>query len=218
MPKQARLEGRKFGRLIVISQNGTEKNHEKLWLSQCECGNQITTRTSSLTKGITQSCGCLRRELAREKRTTHGMTKTAIYSVYRHMIKRCCNPSHRNYYLYGARGISVCDKWRGSFENFYQDMRDGYKPGLSIDRIDNNKGYGKENCRWASTKEQNNNTRQNICYFHKGKTYTISQLAEMYDIKYDVLRKRLRVAKWPLKKALNAPIGKRGANSAAKMV
>ena len=147
--------GERHGRLILIE---TETNNERRgWKCKCDCGNYTFVRFDSLKS--TNSCGCLRIEKGKEKKT-HGMTSTTAYSVWQGMKKRCLNKNNPNYHNYGGRGISVSERWI-KFENFLEDM--GHPPkGMQLDRIDNNLGYSKENCRWATPKENSNNKRNTL--------------------------------------------------------
>lgn len=152
------LTGKRFGRLVVTSQ--AEKHRDKngdarvMWHCVCDCGSTSIIIGGSLVSGNTTSCGCF----IREKRTTHRLTGSSIYRTYNAMLQRCCNPNNESYKNYGWRGITVCERWIQSFENFYEDM--GESPeGKSLDRINNEKGYSKENCRWATITEQALNRR-----------------------------------------------------------
>jgi hypothetical protein len=145
--------GDEFGRWTVLENLGIIKacTHFKC---ECKCGNIRTMTISNLRSGHTKSCGCLKRE----KSIMHGMTKTPEYDTWASMIQRCYNPNNPAYKNYGERGIAVCTEWLNSFIAFFKDM--GERPeGLSIDRIKNDLGYFKENCRWATRIEQNRNCR-----------------------------------------------------------
>lgn len=190
------LTNLKFGKLTVIRESG-RKNEEILWECICECGKVKVISGHSLRRGDTQSCGCSRKGLG----TTHGLTATPIYNVWVNMRKRCYSPYSTEFELYGGRGIEVCDRWKDSFENFYEDMKDGYSEGLSIDRIDVNGNYSMENCRWASRITQQNNTRRNKWFVVNGKAETLSNLCRTYSKNYSTVQKRLRLG-WNIERAL----------------
>lgn len=163
MRKIKDLTGKKFGRLTAICPNGKSKQNATLWLCICECGSECTVEGRSLSAGRTRSCGCLDREAHQLKpnRTTHGQWGTRPYRIWKKMESRCHNPNDQDYKTYGAKGISVCKEWRNSFQVFYDwAMSHGYADNLSIDRIDNDKGYSPDNCRWATAKEQRHNQKR----------------------------------------------------------
>ena len=165
MRKKLDLRGQPFGKLTVLRENGRDKHNKVLWLCRCECGNEVTVLGSSLRNEHTTSCGCYRRERVAEASTTHGMCKTRIYSVWKSMLKRAGatkGASEEVKRLYQDRGITVCDEWL-VFENFRDwALSHGYSDDLEIDRIDNDKGYCPENCRWVTPKENVNNRRNTI--------------------------------------------------------
>lgn len=164
MRKAIDLMGLKFGRLMVLERNASMYNRDAAWLCQCECGNQKVVVGRSLRNGDTTSCGCY----AIESRRTHGETTTKEYGIWANMKTRCFNPNRKTYINYGGRGITICDRWINSYENFLEDM--GTCPeGLTIERIDNNGDYEPGNCKWATTKEQAYNTRRNVWIEYGGK-------------------------------------------------
>jgi hypothetical protein len=160
--KNARIDlvGRQFERLTVIAYVET-KNRAPYWLCRCNCGDEIVARGSALASGNTKSCGCLVRDnmsLIGQQNATHNLSRTPEYRSWSRMIHRCYFPTDNRFEYYGARGISVCDRWRNSFEAFLEDM--GPKPPgrPTIDRFPNKNGnYEPSNCRWATYREQNLN-------------------------------------------------------------
>ena len=165
MRKKLDLRGQKFGKLTVLRENGRDKHNKVLWLCRCECGNEVTVRGDSLRNENTTSCGCYRRERVVETSTTHGMSKTHLYYVWAAMLQRVGvykGVDEETKHNYQDRGITVCDEWL-VFENFRDwALSHGYKEDLQIDRIDNDKGYCPENCRWVTPKENVNNRRNTI--------------------------------------------------------
>lgn len=158
MGKAINLTRQRFGRLVVTEPTKKRSSGSIVWKCVCDCGNECFISSGHLKSGDTSSCGCL----ALDTRTTHGMHKTSIYSIWESMIQRCENPNNTNYKWYGARGIKVCERWH-KFENFYADV--GNPPeGMTLDRYPNNDGdYEPTNWRWATASEQVANSRPVSC-------------------------------------------------------
>lgn len=149
------LQGRKFGRLTVISYAGILPSNSRInWNCRCECGTEISAQAKKLICGHTLSCGCLMREKAAARFRKHGGSTSPEFVVWSGLIARCTNAKNPSAKNYGARGIEVCDRWKNSFENFLSDM--GKRPSRlhSIDRINNNGNYAPGNCQWATKKTQ----------------------------------------------------------------
>ncbi len=198
MGKQKDITGIKFGRLTALTIDAERKaikprvNH---WICLCECGKEISVDIRSLMNGHTQSCRCSHKK--------HGLTGQLPYRIWRHVLARCHNPKASHYDRYGGRGIAVCDRWKESFENFLEDMGMPFE-GATIERVNNNDNYYKENCRWATRKEQSANTKRNVWLDSNGERKTLKQWAENTGVNHCTLRSRIKSG-WPIEKALITP-------------
>lgn len=183
--KPADLTGQKFGLLTALYQNGKSKSGHYLWHCQCECGNECDVPTSSLRSGNTRSCGCLQPKKAREAHLKHGdspfgQKATKLYFVWGGMKNRCTYKGHVEFKNYGQRGISVCKEWASDYATFRDwALANGYKEGLQLDRIDNDKGYSPENCRFVTRLENAQNRGDTIRVMFKGEKRTITEIAKM---------------------------------------
>lgn len=200
-PNHVAVIGRKFGMLLVLSERTKiEKGWKVDCTCLCDCGKTKVTPKSYLLRGAVISCGCTRRRprVSNFKpQYKHRMFATKEWTAWKSMKARCTNPNNQEYHRYGGRGITVCLEWLNSFEVFYKDM--GVKPeGFSLDRIDNNGNYCKENCRWATTRQQLNNKSTNVFVTYKGETKSASEFARQYGIKPDTLLGRLQNERWSL--------------------
>ena len=165
------ISGKKFGRLTVISRDQIKRTR---WLCVCECGTKKSIKGQSLREGRTKSCGCLNLEKMAERRLKHGMWGTPEYWAWALAKNRCTNANHRQYGNYGGRGIKMSPEWRNSFDVFLGDM--GERPdGYSLDRINNDGDYCKENCRWATQTQQMRNTRVTAKISHNGRTLSFAE-------------------------------------------
>lgn len=199
------LRNKRFERLVVVKKSH-RKNNKVMWECLCDCGNTTFVSTYYLTSGKIRSCGCLHKEQLIARSTSHNQRGTHLYSVWRSLRQRCNNPNSIQYKDYGGRGITVCDEWNAHFEPFYDwAMANGYDEGLTIDRIDNNKGYSPDNCRWANRTTQCNNTRSNHRITYKGATHTLSEWTRITGLSYVCLRQRINNLHWSVKKALTTP-------------
>lgn len=189
------LTNQRFGKLIAMSMHSADSYGRKKWLCLCDCGNSSIVSSDNLRRGHTLSCGCVKAKRAAEASITHGHTSIMVSPEYRawvHMKTRCYNVNASNYYLYGGRGIKVCDRWFNSFENFFADM--GMRPSAehSLDRYPNVNGdYELSNCRWATKIEQARNKRNNRIINYNGKMIPIWELSDIVGSNDGVIRNRI---------------------------
>lgn len=162
LPKSKRLKGQRFGKLYVEAFSHYNEQKRAIWKTVCDCGNIVYISSGNLRF----SRQCL--ECGRKNRKTHGMSKSELYIIWQGIKSRCSNPNTVNYHNYGGRGITFDPHWE-IFENFYNDMGKNFEPGFTIERIDNDKGYYKKNCKWTTIEEQNKNKRCNYYLTYKGK-------------------------------------------------
>lgn len=206
------LTGKRFGRLTVISRDGTTKCGNAKWKCVCDCGKITNPIGSSLERGETKSCGCLARENAakRKPNKTHGCSDTRLYRIWTSMNDRCRRKSFYKYNLYGGRGITVCDEWR-TFEPFRDwAVKSGYNANAkrgecTLDRIDQNGNYEPLNCRWVSYTQQNRNKRTNVNITYNGITKTAAEWGYALGGNRHCVLRRLQ-AGWDEGKAVSTPL------------
>lgn len=199
------ITGYKFNGCTVISR-ASNKGKYTAWNCICRCGNQFIARSGDIKSGNTKSCGCYCKEISGDKARTHGKRETRLYTIWSNMKSRCINTNNVNYKNYGGKGITICNSWMNSFENFYKwAIKNGYKDNLTIDRIDNNDDYKPENCRWADYKSQERNRTNNHVITYNGRTLSMAEWAEITGIPYKTLWKRIKDG-WSAEKALTRPL------------
>lgn len=187
--KTRNIEGNKYGYLTAIKEVGRTKHGAITWLFKCDCGNERIATAYEVKNGRPYSCGCM--NLIASK--THGLSKTTEYHIWSGMVARCYDENNPNYFNYGGRGIKMCKIWRNSFEAFLSDMGNRPSPNHTIDRIDNDMGYCKENCRWATAKEQSRNRRSNNILEINGVKKCIMEWCEFYNISWHTFKTRRRM-------------------------
>jgi hypothetical protein len=203
MSAKAEMLNKTFGRLFVIKENGRLGQHLS-YFCQCSCGNQVTVRGNSLRSGNTTSCGCVHKAMIGKLNFKHGLKRGREYSSWQMMIDRCTNQNSKSWNSYGGRGITVCDRWK-DFSKFYQDM--GERPeNHTLERIDNNLGYSPENCKWATVKEQNRNTRRTRLLEINGVTKCVTDWCDYFGINKRTVSNRINRGKWPVELAITTPV------------
>jgi len=186
------LTGQKFGRWNVIRYSH-HRGGKSIWVCQYDCGTVREVQGCHMRAGRSRSCGCLEHELLMERNTTHGKNKTPLHYLWLGVKDRCYNKNDKAYKNYGGRGITVCDEWRTNFLAFESwALKNGYQKGLTLDRIDNEKGYSPDNCRFADRITQANNKRSNHRLTVNGRTQTVMQWAKEMGLNESVIRNRLK--------------------------
>lgn len=208
MAKVNDLTGLRFGRFTVVKRASNNKNGSTMWECVCDCGNVRVVNASNLKCGVSASCGCLRKEIMREKQMKHGDSENSrLYRIWKDMKARCFCKAVAQYNDYGGRGIAVCEEWRNDYTKFKQwSLDNGYRDNLTIDRIDNDGDYCPENCRWASRSEQNLNKRSRCLLTYRDKTQTITEWSVELGIPRAVLRDRIFRYNWSVEKAFETEV------------
>lgn len=202
------LTGQTFNALTVLYR-AENRGQRVMWHCKCACGREIDVWAYRLKKRQ-KSCGCMKKQLISESSKTHGESKTRLYRIWHYMRVRCNNPHHNGYDRYGGRGIQICEEWN-DFEAFKRwAIQAGYDENApsrqcTIDRINNNKGYSPDNCRWATAKEQANNRSSNHLMTYHGETHNISEWADITGIDRRAILARLKRG-WSDERALSEPV------------
>lgn len=200
MSKYIDLTGEKYNLLKVIGIDKILPNGQRIWKCQCDCGNTTFVRGGNLKNSSVKSCGCLK-HIKKDKK----VADNPLYSMWCDMRHRCLNSKDRAYKYYGARGITVCQEWL-DFYNFEKwALENGYNKELTIDRIDNSKGYCPNNCRFVSKKIQANNRRSNILFDYNGQTKNLQEWSEILGFDYKLVHNRIHKLKWSFNKAISTP-------------
>lgn len=207
IPDQA---GKRYGNLTIIKRiedkpYGKQGRVKAMFLCQCDCGIIKEIDWDSLKRGATISCGCHKNKIAGDRFKTHGLSNTPEYVSWKNMKSRCYNKNNISYKNYGGRGITVCDSWLTSFENFYKDMGEKPSPELSLERSNVNGNYECDNCYWATVFIQSNNKTNNVHIEFDGEGKTLREWASSTGISYNVLKRR-RLRGWSIKDLLTKPV------------
>lgn len=212
--KNQDITGLKSGRLTAVKCVGKDRRGSNLWLCNCECGGTSIVVAAALRAGTIQSCGCLKKEITSLTKTKHHLSRTPLYSTWQGIKDRCLNPRCKQYNDYGGRGITVCDEWLGEYgsTNFCKwSLDNGYKKGLELDRIDVNKGYSPNNCRWVSNSVQANNKRTTRFITYNGRTQSLADWCREYKLPYVTIQGRLS-NDWDFERAITTPIKRTSKN------
>jgi len=189
-----------YGRLLVIKKTDKTKHGWK-WECVCECGKVVNVLQGNLRSGHTKSCGCYKIDINLTANTKYGVDQHRANHIWHGMKDRCLNIDSKFYYRYGGRGITICNRWLFSFENFWEDMKNTYKPNLSIDRINNDGNYEPSNCKWSTQKQQANNQSNNRIFTINNETMNLKQFTEKYKNNYKKVHLRIQRG-WSVEKAL----------------
>lgn len=189
------LVGQRFGSLVVLERDYNCSRKYVKWWCKCDCGCIKSIYNHSLLKGKSTTCGAGIHRGKKGINQTHGMSKTRLYHEW-HSMRRRCKPNTPDAHLYYNRGITVCDEWDKDFVSFQKwAMANGYSNDLTLDRIDNYKGYSPDNCRWITNREQQLNKRNSIIVTYNGKKYALSGLCEEIGFPYGLAHRRYKTMK-----------------------
>lgn len=196
------MTGKVYNDLTVISFHHFDKNRNSYWLCKCSCGKETIVRRNHLLSGGVSSCGCKKNEKCGKASFKHGAwaKNKRLYKIWACMVGRGTGKRRREYYF--DRGITVCDEWKDVNNFFEWSLSNGYQENLEIDRIDNDKGYSPENCRWATRQEQMNNTRKTRIVFLEGEEYTLKELSQKTNVDLKLIKSRIYKG-WDIERIIN---------------
>ena len=198
--------GCKFNRLTVLRVAGKNKFGHPLFECRCDCGTVVLRESTRVKNGASKSCGCYQIEITSQNNSTHRLSKTRLYHIWGCMIQRCNNPKNSSYKFYGPKHVSVCPEWRNDFMEFYNwAISNGYREDLTIDRIDGNKDYCPDNCRWVDAYVQSNNRSNNRLMTLNGITKNCKQWSNYFGFNYKYFHQKCSQNNWDLEKVLEIP-------------
>ena len=200
------LLGERFTRLVVVESMGKNNKGQYIWKCQCDCKNFVTVSTSALRSKNTRSCGCIHKEQLskRNKENRKWYTKhPRLKRIWDAMKHRCENPNNETYNYYGGKGICVCREWQDFYLFEKWSLNNGYGDHLTIDRIDENKDYCPENCRWTDMTTQNNHKSNNKYLEYKGEVKTLAEWCRELNLSYHRTKARLNVCGWTVEQAFD---------------
>jgi len=203
--REKNLPSDKYSRLTLVEEVAGQScsQSNRRWLCQCDCGVERRVVLNELRRGNTMSCGCYSREVSAAARTTHGLEKHPLYATHHNMMSRCYNPENKQFADWGGRGIRVCERWH-DIRNLISDMAPSHKPGLTLEREDNNLGYSPQNCVWATRIEQGRNKRNNRLVSYIGKNICLAEACEVAGLPYSRVHQRLNRYSWTIPRALES--------------
>lgn len=201
------ITGQIFGRLTVRQLAYVNEKGQTYWLCDCDCGGTITAYKGNIQRGLTRSCGCLRRETKTGNTFagTHGASSHPLYHTWHRMMRRCYDPHNKDYPNYGGRGITVCERWH-DVTRFLLDMPPKPTPTAELDRKDNDGPYSPDNCRWATRQQQARNKRTNLQITYQGQTKTLIEWCEILNLRYPAILLRITRRKWSVERAFSTPL------------
>ncbi len=202
------ISGLRFGRLTAIERHEKTRDGKTTWWCICDCGTQRAFIGTLLRSGHTKSCGCFQVDETIRNHTTHGKSHTYMHRLWTDIRNRCNNPRNKSYPFYGGRGIKVCERWEADYSNFVADLGTP-PPGMQIDRIDNDRDYGPDNCRWTTRAINCRNRRNNHIIEWNGQRRCIKEWSELTGISRLAISQRINKLNWPIEKALTTPAQRR---------